>query len=447
MNIISYIFSAPRDEKVRLLLLAVAFFFAIASYTIFRELRDSLFIAFVGRRYIQYAQLSAIAMLFPALFIYSSLVDRYTKYNLLMFCAGFFSLGGLIITWLLGNVGQAGYALLGWGIYLFVEAFAPFMISVLYAFTNSVTPPKEAPESYAAIISGSKLGGILSAGFAWWFLITPYYDELMKHRVLLGVSSLFLTMVPVSIMLLRYFVPEQALHGYEATYKKERDTTTKKEGSWLERLLSGPVLMVRFPYVFGIFLLVFCWEVVSAIVNYHRLCSGAAVCTTTTSLSSFLFQQILFIHAFGLIIALFGIKNIMSWLGERKTLVAVPLITGLLVSGYFMSSLPWIVSICYVVIRALNYSLAISVRETLFIPTSKAIRFKSKSWIDAFGSKFARGMGAVYNLGTSLFNQNLLGSYSLGFCLAVITIWAITARILGKTCESTVKQNKIIGED
>ena len=54
-NLFKSMFDVAPHERLKLLLLSVAFFFIIASYTILKELLDSIFVAVVCKGYIPYA--------------------------------------------------------------------------------------------------------------------------------------------------------------------------------------------------------------------------------------------------------------------------------------------------------------------------------------------------------------------------------------------------------
>ena len=433
-----------RQERIRIFSLASAFFCVQACYTILRELRDSLFIALVGKAYIQYAQLGSMLILIPAIFLYSRLVDRYAQHQLVYGYAIFFAVGSLVCAWCIRTMHPVGLA--GWILYVFVESYAPFMISLLFAYINSVTPPHSAPQTYALVMLGSKFGGALSAMLSWQFLLMSPYHEEIHHRILLFVAGCWVACVPLCIFYARRILSERYLHGYEASYRvNAHEKKMHEHDPWYARLLTGLTLMGRYPYILGIFGLVCAWEMIHVVINFHRLCVGTEICATTTDLSIFLFKQIFWVHVVGIVVAA-SVRDCMAWLGERVTLMLAPCLTALLLVGYFMSSWASLVMVCYVLIRAINYSLSVSVREALYIPTTKDVRFKSKSWIDVFGTKAARGSGALYNLGTQIFTRSSIKIASFLVCMGITGLWIVIASVLGKKFESTIRSNQVIGE-
>jgi AAA family ATP:ADP antiporter len=53
----------------------------------------------------------------------------------------------------------------------------------------------------------------------------------------------------------------------------------------------------------------------------------------------------------------------------------------------------WVLFMLLSVLKAITFSLNEPVKELLYMPTSEAIKFKVKAWIDVFGARCAK---AVY---------------------------------------------------
>ena len=100
-------------------------------------------------------------------------------------------------------------------------------------------------------------------------------------------------------------------------------------------------------------------------------------------------------------------------------------------------------------IRIINNAISSPIREALYIPTIKEIKFQSKSWIDSFGSKFAKSIGAfsiawaekyVANCSMALFS--VLNIYFL----FIIHAWVAASYLLGKRYDSAINNNETIGK-
>ncbi len=132
-------------ERKKLIFLTIAFFCVIGAYTVAKELKNSVFAYTVGEDYIPFVRTGAMFALIPVLFLYSRLVDQLRRYQLLCVYSGFFGIMGLFFAYLIGhptigiaNTHESPYRLFGWVFYFFVEGYSPFVVSVFWAFANSV---------------------------------------------------------------------------------------------------------------------------------------------------------------------------------------------------------------------------------------------------------------------------------------------------------------------
>jgi ATP:ADP antiporter, AAA family len=460
--ILKFFLDVKRDERVKVLFLAIAFFLIIGGYTIMKELKDSIFIATVGREYIKYAKMISMFVLIPAILIYSKLVDVLRRYQLLCFFVFLYGITGLICAYLLGhpiiglyNTDPSPHRIFGWFFYFFMEGFTPFVVSVFWAFANSITNPEAAKNNYTMIVVGSKLGGMMMASLAWFILnhkiMTSFaFTDVANHQFLLAISSVLVLLSPLAIYLLMLKVPGRLLHGYEATYKLEKKKSEEHEKTGvlanIKGMTSGLVMLVKYPYVMGIFGMIFFWEVINVVFGYQRLGVGQAATSSMSEFSGFLFEQAFFIHLAGLLIVLLGTRTLINVLGERLSLMLVPATTGVLMIYYLMSNSATAVVIVYVLIRAINYAFSWPLRESLYIITTKDTKFKAKSWIDAFGAKVARGVGALYNhVADSLSPVMVLSAHSVFFSV-MIGLWLVTSHLLGRRFEKAIKKNEVIGD-
>jgi len=249
-----------RYERIKLFFLSLAFIFLIGGHTLIKELKDSLFVAIVGKDYIPIAKQLTFLIMVPLVFIYAKLVDRLRRYQLIYVCTTFFGILGIIFAYLLGhpeigieNTDQSPYRIFGWFLYFAFEANSPFIVSVFWAFANSITSPEGAKRDYALMISGSKIAGASVALGAWALLRwrdsfgNHVFSNVVMHQFLLVGASLLLLCVPLIISLLIRMVPGRFLHGYEAVYQVEKDkakaeTALKVAVSLLDKLAGKRVI-------------------------------------------------------------------------------------------------------------------------------------------------------------------------------------------------------------
>lgn len=446
------------QERIKFIFLGTIFFFLVCGYSVIKDLKDSIFMNIVGKTYQPLAKLLAMFILIPPIFIYSKVVDKLRRYQLLAASGLLFGLLGIIFAIFLGhptigllNTNNNPDRLFGWLFYFFVEAYTPFLVSVFWAFANSITSPKGAKNNYAFMVSASKLGGMTGTGLAW-YLFSLYRSstvfgalpDVRTHQVVLAGSSLVILMIPLIVYMLMRKVPGRYLHGYEAVYRVEKEKS--KSGQEETGMWSGLTMLINYPYVLGIFGMIYFYELVGQVLNYLRLGAAEAQAENVAQISSYLLQMTFVMHAVGFLISFFGTSTLMRRLGERTCLMLIPFLSGLLLFILMMDTTPTILAGAWVVLKAINYAFAWPVRESLYIPTVKAIKFKSKAWIDAFGSKVAKSSGSTFNVLVTQFETMAVATsiYSIFFA-SVVSLWLGVAYLLGKRFEKAVANNEVIG--
>jgi len=440
-----------------------------------RELKDSLFVHMVGRGYIPIAKICSMILLIPAILVYARLVDSMSKHRLLYVYTIGYGIIGLIVSAFIAHptIGLANTTLdkhrfFGWFIYFFIEGYAPFVVGLFWAFVNSITAPKEVKSSYPLLVAGSKVGGIFAALFAGWFLknslMYHWYSDVANHQVLFGTGSILVLCVPVVIYLLVKETPPHLLHGYEAAFradqreKRKRLEQQQKEATSAKgllgriihvgnRLFSGLSLLLSYPYVLGIFGMVFFWEIVNAVFRFERLKVGKTIALSASEYTSFLFRGIAVHQFIGLLLVLFGTRYILVKFGERKSLLLLPIIIGVVLLTYSFVKTPEMVIGISVLMSSLGYAFAKPLQESLYIPTSRDMRFKSKSWIDAFGVKFAKASGSSYNFLIFSLASGFVDIANTIFFIVVISIWIVCAHLLGRRFEKAIRNNEVIGAE
>lgn len=442
-------------EQLKVLFLGISFFFVIGAYTLVKELGNSIFISVVGKEYVFWAKLLTMVVLIPAIVIYSKIVDRVRRYQLLVAYSLLFGILGLIFTYLIGhpvigllNTRTSPHRLFGWAFYFFVEGFSPFVVNVFWAFANSITSPEGAKKNYGLIVSSSKVGGMVCAGLAWLLFSMNssgklYVSDVGLHQFVLFIASTFLICVPLVISMLIKNVPGKYLHGYEAVYQVEKQK--EKEGKSNTGVFAGLVLLFKYPYVLGIFGMIYFYEMVAAVLSVIRLGAAETGALTISDKTSYLFATAFGTHVLGFFISIVGTRTLLRYLGERICLLLIPLISGVFLLYMMISPTPFAYGTAFIALKAINLAFSWPIRESLYIPTIKEIKFKSKSWIDAFGSKFAKLNGNGFNSLVLSASQDLVLPLYRMFFGTIITLWFTTAFLLGKRFDWAVDNNEVIG--
>lgn len=448
-------------------LISLAFGIIIGSYTVILELKNSVFVQIVGIKSLPTARIISMFALIPFIFFYSRMVDKLRRYYLVSFYCIVYGLVGILFAYLFGhpaigipNTESGPYRLFGWIFYIFVESYPPFVVSVFWAFVNSVSSPSSAKKNYALIVAASKLGGMLCSALAMWWLLKPRLatvssiaHDTLNHQILLAASSVLLLLVPFVIMAILRWIPGKYLHGYEAAYRFEKNRETTKESKTLREALhsvwqsttGGLIVFIRQPYVLGIFGMVFLYEVIYVVFSFLRVAEAQKNAPSMSDVTGTLFKPIFIVHFIGFVFALIGTQPLLRLMGERFCLMMIPVMSAVFLLYFLFSYSPEAVYAGFIALRVINYAFSQPIRESLYIPTTKDLKFKAKSWIDAFGSKFAKTTGSTFNIALSCAGQAWMMTLCGAFFTAILTLWLFTAYWLGRRYENAIATNEVIG--
>ncbi|MBI2353356.1 hypothetical protein HYV11_03905 [Candidatus Dependentiae bacterium] len=448
-----------KHEYHKIVWLTVTFFCVIGSYTVLKEMKDVLFAQIVGSDCLYIVKILSMIVLLPATLLYARLVDKMNRLHLLMFYSFLYGIGGIVIAYFLADpaMGLANktpdcHRYFGWVIYLFYEGVVPFVVSVFWAFCNSITGPETAKKGYALIIAGSKLGGMFMAGTAWLLFshstIFGVWNptSIGLNQFLLVFSSLVLAISPFFISYLMKSGSKKELEGYHAVYKFEEEQ--EKEGKSDTGVLSGISMFYKYPYILGIFGIFFFYELINVVLGIQRTIILQTTAKDAIEFSGQMFEQRFWMHFVGFFVSFFGSRILIKKLGERICLTLMPIIVGGLLCYLMLAYDATAIKLTFMALGMLNYSFSSPLREALYIPTVKDIRFKSKSWIESFGQRFAKscGSGVIGFIGKiALLGSPLYMMLFSSFYATVIILWTILAWFLGKKYESVVKNKEIIG--
>lgn len=462
-HIIRYFYPDLQDEELRKFsLLSLIFFLIIGTYWLLRLLKNTIFlkVAFPeglgwlpdqGRLFQPVAKFWSPFVVLVLVLIYSKLVDIFKKHQLFYVLC---SLYGLIFAGTAGVlfakewfgvqvIGKLPLALAGWVSYFAIESFGSLIVALFWSFTNSITNSESAKRGFPFIVATAQLGAV--AGSAT-LLFSPYIGTLWP--ILLLASLFVFAVIPTVRYFMHVIPPEQLIGNKEATA-----TERQKEGFW-EGFISGFTLLVTRPYLLGVLVISTLYEAIAQIVEYQM---QTQACMSPTYASDVAFAQFqawygVSINVVSLLIALLGTSYIIKRFGVRVSLLIYPIafaITLAALLGYFQlgtytpTILLWVTFAAMVLIKGIGYAVNNPTKEMMYIPTSKDAKFKSKGWIDTFGSRFAKSGGAQV---TNAFKHspNDLMLYGSFFGFGLIGAWLMAALYVGRKNTELIKEGKII---
>lgn len=444
-----------KEEFKKLGILSVAMMLIVGNYWMLRVTKDALFNVLVGFRQWQPVakMLSVLVMVFVVLF-YSKLVDILKRHHLIYLMCSFYGLTFILLSYLATNPGMIAvpstsflYPLvswipskipgggIGWFAYVFLESYGSLLIALFYSFVASVLTTGLGKRGYGMMMSITQFGTLSGV------LVSMFFVERIGIPMLYFFGGFLVLAAPFVI---KYYLTQ--FPGDVAVPQVAGGGKPVKKTGFFE----GLRLIATRPYIMGIFVVVTFYEIISTIVEYQMNWIAVGM-YSPEQFTVFRTYQGLGINMLALFFAVIGTTFFMNRFGLKFCLMAFPITIGTVVTINYMVRLSgvsnfvlmWVLMFATIAIKGLNYALNKPTSEVMYIPTSKDVKFKSKGWIDVFGNRSTKGMGATVskNLGYSL---PVLLMYGTIISLGILGIWLVVARFVGSRFNDLQEQNAIV---
>jgi len=428
------------NELKKFIMLALTFLFLIGVYWLLRSVKDGILAGTVGIKYQPIAKMASLVFLVPLILAYSKLVDIFKKHHLFYYIGGFYAILFLCSGYVLGrpdigvlNTETSPYRAIGWVCYLGIESFGSLMVALFWSFVASSTLPESAKKGYPLIISGAQIGSISG----------PY---LAMNSKVFGIDGLmYISFVWILLILLLIKIYIEILPA-NLTGLDEQTTTNQKSNTGA---LEGLKLLGRHSYLAGIFCVATFYEIVGTILDFQMKLLASQAYTTSEAFTEFMGKFGMGCNMTTMIVSFLGTSFIMRKWGLTFCIVSFPITVGVVVLIVWFSAQGaganqvWLFFTAMIVIRCFTYALNNPAKEIMYIPTSKDMKFKTKSWIDMFGSRSMKATGSIIN-NTFKESPSLLLTYGTVLSLAVVVIWVFIAAYVGRTFEKLKAENKVL---
>jgi len=411
-------------------ILALVYMMIIGCYALIDSLKYTLFLKMVGKVYLPYAKIVSLCLIFPMILVYSKLVDMYSKEKLFYFFSAFYIAVFLLFNFLLSlpnigisNTDASPLRILGWAFFVIVESYTSFVISLFLSIVVSSTSMDSAKKGFALVAAGAQLGAFLGPSVVAY---ASYFGMLNLLKMACG--TIF-----VSAGLIKLF-----MNVCEPDIDTKHEAETQKKAGILE----GLKLLLSQPYVFVIFLTTALYSIVGTVIDYQLKYTADGVFHNPEKLLEFFgfYGQCTNIVSFAF--ALLGTSYLLRRLGLKFCLVIFPVLTMFILSFILVDQSFWAIFWGALVFRALSYGFNNPNREMLYIPTSKAVKFKAKSWIDVFGIRLSKATGSGFN--AFFVSANLLLVGGSAAAMVITLMWIPLSVWLANKNKQLIKENKII---
>jgi AAA family ATP:ADP antiporter len=409
-------------EGVQLLLLTLNAFLMLAAYYVMKPVRQALILDHPGGAELQsYAYAAQAVLLLILVPLYSGLATRLPRRRLINVVTVFF------IAWLPAFYMLAeARAPIGLVFFLWIGVFSLMVIAQFWAYANDIYTPEAGKRLFAVIAFGASSGAVFGA----W---------ISSHLIhLTGVSPLLLAaaaILTLSLILFNVIDLRGAATRQRAAQGPKEDVAIG-DGNAFTLVLRG-----RYFLLMALLILLLNWVnssgeyILSAIVKHAADAEVAAGTLSAGERRSFIgaffadFFQI--VNLAGMLLQLFVVSRVVKYLGVPVALCILPLVAlGSYVTAALIPSLTimrWVKT----AENSVDYSLMNTVRQMLFLPTTREEKYKAKQVIDSFVVRAGDVLAAatVY-LGTTFFALSV--SQFAWINAALVLVWLIVAVLTGR---------------
>jgi len=405
---------------VTALLLTLNVFLLMTAYSAIKPVREGLILAMKsGAEYKSYMGAAiAVALLF-AVPAYARFADRLPRNRLIVGVTLFFG-SNLVLFWLASAL-PAVRARLGLVFYLWLGIFNMMVVAQFWAFANDLYREAQGKRLFPLLGVGQTVGAVAGSGLA---------------SLLLGYLGVYPMLLASAGVLALTAVLTQIVHTRESG-RQAREPEPARESSGDHGGAFALVLGHRYLRYIAAFTVVFTFvntngeymvsklvsEAATKLVHQGTLAQDDVATWVSEAYGRFYF----FVNVATVVLQTVVVSRLVRWGGMRLAFFVLPCIA--LVDALGVSALP-VLSILFVGKVAENstdYSLNNTLRNMLWLPTSRDMKYKAKQAIDTF---FVR-TGDVSSALVVYLGAGLMGLGVRAFALlnvALVVGWLVIAR-------------------
>jgi AAA family ATP:ADP antiporter len=432
-------------ESTTAVLLMVNVFLLLTAYYVIKVLREPLILAGGGAELKSYSSAGQALLLLGAVPLYALLASRFPRKQLINLVTVFFT-ACLVVFYVLARIQVP----IGVPFFLWVGIFNLMIIAQFWAFANDVYTTDEGKRLFPIVGFGASSGAVVGSWVAGQ-LIEP-----------LGLNQLFLVAAGVLLlsMVITNYIDAREHRRTEGHIERQYTTAELPAATGEFRLETGEFkipteddqevatggafqLVFRNRYLLLIALLMLFLNWVNTTGEYilgrtiENAASGAVAAGTAGGLSEGEFIGKFYSNFFsvvnlaGMLMQLFLVSRILKYAGVRVAVMVLPVIAfgGYAILAFFpiLTAVRW----AKTAENATDYSLQNTVRNVLFLPTTREEKYKAKQAIDSF---FVRA-GDVLSALLVFVGTTYLAMGAKHFAvvnLVLVAVWLVIAVLIGR---------------
>ena len=434
-------------EGAQALLLALNIFMVLTAYYVLKPIREALILGEWSAEVKSYLAAAMVVILVPVVHVYGRLADRFPRKRLINLVT-FFFVACLVVFFLLGRAGVP----LAIPFFIWVGIFSGVIIAQFWSFANDLYTNDEGERLFPIIGFGMSLGAVLGSGLTKT-LVAPLGINLL---MLIGAGLLLLSLVITNyvdqmqrIRTESHLAPSATTAEMPAATGQFRAATGEFKALTEEQALgsgSGEgafALVFKTRYLLLIALMILLTNWVNTTGEYilggtvARAAEAAVSSGTAGGLSEgqyiagFYSDFFLVVNIVGLLAQLFLVSRIIRYAGVQVGILILP-VTAMLGYGV-LAFYPILaaVRVAKTLENATDYSLQNTVKNALWLPTTREQKYKAKQVVDAFFHRAGDVLSAaLVFVGTTYFALKSGGFAVVN--IALVLIWIAVAVAIGR---------------
>ena len=392
-KVLSVFADVRAGEGVSALLLGVNVFLLLAGYSLMKPARDGLILSEGSAELASYSAAAQAVLLMGVVPFYGWLGTRVVRIRLISIMMLFFA-ATLVGFYVFGQMGVRE----GFAFYIWLGIINVFIVSQFWAFANDLYTEGQGQRLFPMIGVGQSLGAWVGAAAVTPLVtlvnFTPYTLMLIGAVVLVLALTLTLT------------VNRRETARADPHVVAADQATLGRQG--------GFELVFKDRYLLWIAILIVLLNIVNTTGGYvlNKLIVGEAearfsgtpdaAVATRQFVTAFSGSISATVNLVGFLLQLFATSRVIRLMGVRGALFILPVLALINYSIIAVAPILAVVRIGKILENSTDYSIQNTLRQALFLPTSREAKYKAKAAIDTFFTRGGDVLSAAFVAGGQL---------------------------------------------
>ncbi|NJK88389.1 MAG: translocase [Myxococcales bacterium] len=412
-------------EGITALLLSLNIFVLLSAYYVIKPVREAFILVMEdGARYKSYTSAAIAIVLLFAVPAYGSFASRVKRNRLVVSVTLFFA--SHLVLFYLGSATELVRNNIGIVFYVWVGIFNMMVVAQFWALANDLYTEDQGKRLFPLVGIGASVG---AAAGAW---VAKYLVYAIGNYPMLLVAAVMLAFVAFLTQVVHARESKRAVSDHRTSEGVEdapaRDGRRKNP--------FGLVFGYRYLTLLAVFSLVFTWVNTNGEYMLSALVSERAQELSSSNdlgglskgewISSFYSDFFFYVNILGFVLQAFVVSRLVRYVGLGPTFFLLPAIAMFDAVAVAVAPVLAILRVGKIAENATDYSVNNTVRNMLWLPTTREMKYNAKQAVDTF---FVR-MGDVASAGLVFVGAGLLSWSVQIFAISnilLIGIWVVVA--------------------